>query len=109
MKKLHRVIKFNQKVWLKSKNDFKKDFFKLLNHAVFRKTMKNVRNHRDVYLVTTDTRRNYLVSKPNYRTTKHFSNNLLATEMKRTYTLMNSPVFLGLSILEIRKIVMYEF
>ena len=49
------------------------------------------------------------MSKPNYRTTKHFSNNLLATEMKRTYTLMNSPVFLGLSILEIRKIVMYEF
>ena len=49
------------------------------------------------------------MSKPNCRTTKHFSNNLLATEMKRTYTLMNSQVFLGLSILEIRKIVMYEF
>ena len=49
------------------------------------------------------------MSIPNYRTTKHFSNNLLATEMKRTHILMNNPVFLGLSILEIRKIVMYEF
>ena len=64
-------------------NDFEKDFFKLMNNAVFEKNMKNVREHRDIKLVTTERRRNYLVSEPNYHTTKFFTENLLAIEMKK--------------------------
>ena len=64
-------------------NDFEKDFFKLINNSVFVKTMENVRKHRDIKLVTTDKKRNYLVSQPNYHTTKYFSENLLAIEMKK--------------------------
>ena len=73
----------NTKFRKKAKNDFEKDFFKLMNNAVFGKTMENLRKHRDIKLVTTDKRRNRLVSEPNYRTTKWFSENLLATEMKK--------------------------
>ena len=88
------------------KNDFEKDFFKLMNNAVFGKTIKNVRKHRDIKLVTTDKK---IVSEPNYDTTKWFSENLLAIEMKKTKVKMNKPIYLGLSILEISKILMYEF
>ena len=79
LNKVHRVI---QKAWLKkyidmntelrkqAKNDFEKDFFKLMNNSVFGKTMENVRKHRDIKLVTADKRRNQLVSEPIYHTTK---------------------------------------
>ena len=81
LKKVHRVIQFNQEAWLKpyidmntekrrGKNDFERNFFKLMNNVVFGKTMENVRKHRDIKLVTTDKRRNRLVSEPNYHTTK---------------------------------------
>ena len=96
LRKVHRVIQFNQEDWLKpyidintklrkeAKNEFEKGFFKLMNNSFFRKTMENVRNHRDIKLVTTDKKkRNKLVSEPNYHTTKLFSENLLATEMKK--------------------------
>ena len=80
LKKVHRVIKFNPKAWLKpgvdmntnlrkkAKNDFEKDFFKVMNNAVFGKTVENVRKHRDIKLVNAERRRNYLVSEPNYHT-----------------------------------------
>ena len=96
LKKVHRVIKFNQNAWLKpyidmntklrqkAKNNFEKDFFKLMNNAVFGKTMENVRKHRDIKLVTTERRRNYLVSEPNYHTTKFFTENLLAIDLKKS-------------------------
>ena len=80
-----------------------------MNNAVFRKRMENVRKHRDIKLVTTDKRRNQLVSEPNYHTTKYFSENLLAIEMKKTKVKMNKPVYLGMSILDISKTLMYEF
>ena len=80
-----------------------------MNNSLFRKTIENVRKHRDIKLVTTDRRRNQLVSEPNYYTTKCFSQNLLGTEMKKTKVKMNNPVYLGLSILEISKTLMYEF
>ena len=92
---VHRVINFNENAWLKpyidintdlrkkAKNDFEKDFFKLMNNAVFGKTMENIRKRRDVKLVTTKRRRNYLVSEPNYYTTTFFIENLLAIEMKK--------------------------
>ena len=89
------MIKFNQNAWLKpyidmntdlrkkAKTDFEKDFFKLMNNAVFGKTMENVRKHREIKLVTTERRRNYLVSEPNYHTTKFFTESFSAIEMKK--------------------------
>ena len=115
LRKVHRVIQFNQEDWLKpyidmntklrkeAKNDFEKDFFKLMNNSVFGKTMENVRRHRDIKLVTTDEKRSKLISEPNYHTTKRFSENLLAIEMKKTKVKMNKPVYLGMSILDISK------
>ena len=95
-----------------AKNDFEKDLFTLTNNAVFEKTMKNVRKHRNIKLVTTERRRNCLVSEPNYHTRKFFTENLLAIEMKKwnknPEIIMNKPVYLGLSILELSKILMYE-
>ena len=93
----------------KAKNDFEKDFFKLMNNSVFRKTMESVRKHKDIKLVTTDKRRNRLVSEPNYHTANWFSENVLAIQMKKTKVKMSKPVYLGLSILEACKTLMYEF
>ena len=89
----------NTKLRTEAKNDFEKDFFKLINDAVFGKTMENVRKHRDIKLVTTDERRNQLVSEPNYHITKYFSEDLSVNEMKRTKVKMNKSVYLGFSIL----------
>ena len=121
LKKVHRVIQFNQKAWLKpyidmntklraeAKNDLEKDFFKLMNNAVFRKTMENVKKHRDIKLVTIDKRRDQLASEPNYHTPKYFSENIMAMEMKKTKVKMNKPIYLGMSILDISKTLMYQF
>ena len=73
-----------------------------MNNAVFGKTMENVRKYRDIKLVTTERRRNYLVSEPNYHTTKFLTEHLLTIETKKTEILMNKPVYLGLSILELK-------
>ena len=101
LKKVHRMIKFNQKAQLNSyiymntdlrkeaKNDFEKDFFKLMNNSVFGKCEKT----RDIKLVTTEKRRNYLLSKPNYHTKKFFTENLLDIEMRKIEILMNKPVY----------------
>ena len=94
----------NTELRKQAKDDFEKDFYKLMNNAVFGKTIENVRNHRHIKLVTTDKRRNQLVSEPNC-----FSEKLLAIEMKKTKVKMNKPIYLGLSILEISKTLMYEF
>ena len=99
----------NTQLRTEAENDFENDFFKLINNAVFRKTMENVRKDRDIKLVTTDKRRNQLASEPNYHTTKYFSENLMAIEMKKTKVKMNKPVYLGMSILDISKTLMYEF
>ena len=82
-----------------------------MNNLVFCKTIENVRKHRDIKLLTTEKRRNYLVSEPNYHTTKFFYENALAIETKNNtkQILINKPVYLGLSILELSKIAMYEF
>ena len=80
-----------------------------MNNPVFGKTMGNVRKHRDTKLVTTEEKRIKLISEPNYYTTKRFSEHLLATEMKKTRVKMNKPVYLGMSILDISKTLMYEF
>ena len=80
-----------------------------MNNSVFGKTMENVRKHRDIELVTTDKRRNQLASEPNYQTPKYFSENLMAIGMKKTKVKMNKPIYLGMSILDISKTLMYEF
>ena len=80
-----------------------------MNNSVFGKTMENVRKHRDIKLVTTDKRKNQLVSEPNYHTTKYFSENLLATEMKKIKVKINKPIYLGFSTIEISKTFMYGF
>ena len=95
LEKVHGVIKFNQNAWLKpyidmntdlrkrAKNGFEKDLFKLMNNTFFGKTMENVRKHRGIKLVTTEERKNYSVSGSNYHTTKFFTENVLAIEMKK--------------------------
>ena len=93
----------------KQKNYFEKDFFKLIDNSVLGKTTENVMKHRDIKLVTTDKGRNQLVPEPNYHTTKWVSENLLAIETKKKKVKMNKPVYLGLSILEISKTIMYKF
>ena len=120
-KKIHRIIEFNQEAWLKpyidmntelrklARNDFEKDLFKLMNNSVFGKTMENIRKHRDTKLVTTDKKRSKLVSEPNYHTINLNSEDLSIIEMKKTKVKMSKPIYLGLSILEISKILMYEF
>ena len=121
LKKIHRIIEFNQEAWLKpyidmttelrklARNDIEKDLFKLMNNSVFGKTMENIRKHREIKLVTTDKKRSKLVSEPNYRTINLISEDLSIIEMKITKVKMNKPIYLGLSILEIIKMLMYEF
>ena len=121
LKNIHRVIEFNQETWLKpyidmntelrkeAKNDFEKDFLKLMNNSVFGKTMENIRKHSDIKLVKTDKKRSKLVSEPNYHTINLISEDLSMIEMKKTKVKMNKPIYLGLSILEISKTLMYEF
>ena len=121
LKKIHRIIEFNQEAWLKqyidmntelrklARNDFEKDLLKLMNNSVFGKTMENIRKHRDIKLVTTDKKRSKLVPEPNDHTINLISEDLSIIEMKKTKVKMNKPIYLGLSILEISKILMYEF
>ena len=113
--KVHRIIRFDQEDWSKqyidmntelrkeAKNNFEKDFFKLMNNSVFGKTMENVRNHRDIRIVTTDKRRSILASEPNYHSTKYISKDLLIMEMKKVEVKMNKPIS------DISKTLMYEF
>ena len=121
LRKVHRVIEFDQEAWLKkyidfntdlqakATNDFEKDFFKLMNNAVFDKTMENVRKHRDIKLVRVDKKKNKLVSEPNYHTMKLIDDNLAIIEMRKVKVKMNKPIYLGLSILELSKITVYEY
>ena len=121
LKRVHRIIEFNQKAWLKpyidmntelrklTKDDLEKDLFNLMNNAVFGKTVENIRKHRNIKLVATDKKRNKLASKPNYHTINYISEDLSIIEMNKTKVKLNKPIYLGLSILDISKILMYEF
>ena len=118
LKRVNKIIEFNQKAWLKpyivmntelrklAKDDFEKDLLKLMSSAVFEKTMENIKKHRDIKLVTTNKRRSKLVSEPNYHTMNYISEDLSIIEMRRTKVKMNKPIYLGLSILDISKILM---
>ena len=118
-KKVHWVIEFQQSKWMKAyimlntrlrkaaKNEFKKDFFKLMNNSVFGKTMKNIRNHKDIKLVTSDKIYLKYVMKPNFKDDFPFSKHLFALEMVKTETKMNKPVYLGQAILDLSKTLIY--
>ena len=121
LKKIHRGIKFIESAFLKpyidkntslrtqAKNNFEKDFFKLMNNAVFGKTMENIRNRVNVKLVDTGEQFKKLTAKPNYESRKIFNKNLVSVHMKKTSLTMNKPVYLGMSILELSKIIMFDF
>ena len=121
LKKIHRGIKFiecdflkpyidtNVKLRTQAKNDFEKDFFKLMNNSVFGKTMENIRNRVNVKLVDTGEQFKKLAAKPNYESRKIFNENLVSVHMKKTSLTMNKPVYLGMSILDLSKTVMFDF
>ena len=121
LKKIHRGIKFiecdflkpyidkNTNLRTKAKNNFEKDFFKLMNNSVFGKTMENIRNRVNVKLVNTGEQFKKLAAKPNYESRKIFNENLVSVHMKKTSLTMNKPVYLGMSILDLSKTVMFDF
>jgi hypothetical protein len=121
---IHKGIKFEEHTWLKkyidlntrlrteaklTKNDFEVDFFKLMNNSVFGKTIENIRNRVDIQLVKSNTQAKKLAAKPNYSHCTIFDENLIAVHMKKTKLIMNKPVYLGMSILDISKTLMYKF
>ena len=101
-------IDFNTQLRTKATNDFKKDFFKLMNNSVFGKTMENIRKHRNIKLVMN--REEYLctVMKPNFKSGVLFRKNLMGCEMGKIKAVMKKPVYLGHAILDLSKIVMYK-
>ena len=90
-------------------NESDKDFFKLMTNSVLGKTMENVRNYRDIKLVSTNKRRIQLVSKPNYNSAKYFSEDLVAIKLNKTSIKVNKPIYLDQSILDISNTLMYQF
>ena len=121
VKKYHRVIKFEQRVWLKpwvdfntekrkqAKSDFEKDMFKLMNNAVYGKTMENVRNHMDFELVHKQERIQKCINNPNYKARHIINDNLVGVEKIKTKLVLDKPIYLGMSILDLSKHHMYSF
>ena len=119
--RIHRAIEFDQSPWSKTyidfntqlrtaaTNDFNKDFFKLMNNSVFGKMTENIRKHRNVKLVTTEEKYLHTVMKPNFKSGVLFGENLMGCEMGKIKAVMNKPVYLGQTILDLSKIVIYEF
>ncbi|XP_065653011.1 uncharacterized protein LOC136080322 [Hydra vulgaris] len=119
--KIHRGIKFEERAWLnkyielntnlrtKAKNDFEKEFFKLMNNSVFGKTMENIENRVDVRLINNRDEAVKLASRPNYESRTIFDENLIAIHMKITKLMYNKPIYLLMCILELSKTLMYEF
>ena len=121
LKKIHRVLEFDQSPWLKqyidfntqkrtfAKNNFEKDFFKLMNNSVFGKTMENIRKRVDVRLVTSKEKLLKLSSKPTYVSSKIFNENLVAVQKIKETLTMNRPAYIGMCILDLSKTLMYDF
>ena len=102
-------IDFNTQLRTKATNDFEKDFYKLMNNSVFGKTMESVRKHRNIKLVTSKEAYLRTVVKPNFKSGVLFGENLMGCEMGNAKVVMNKPVYLGQAILDLSKIIMYEF
>ncbi|KAK3107612.1 hypothetical protein FSP39_018279 [Pinctada imbricata] len=119
--KIHRVLEYRQEPWLQSyidfnsekrkhaKNEFEKDFFKLMNNAVFGKTMENLRNRVDIKLVQDEKKLKRYCAKPSFQRVRIFNEDLVGVENKRTSLLLNKPVYVGQTILDLSKLVMYDF
>ena len=120
LKKIHRALEFSQSSWLaeyidfntqkraKAKNAFQKDFFKLANNSVFGKTMENKRKRCNIQLVTNSLKMERLAARPTYVSRKIFHENLVAVHYKQTKLLMDKPLYVGMSILELSKVLMYD-
>lgn len=124
LEKVHRLLKFDQSLWLKpyielntmhrkkAKNDFEKNLFKLFNNAIFGKTMENIRSRADIRLVSKWGGRygaRMLIARPNFKRCTIFDDELVAIELQRTHLLMNKPIIIGMSILDVSKLTMYSF
>ncbi|KAL9979617.1 hypothetical protein ACROYT_G017300 [Oculina patagonica] len=123
LKKVHRVLEFEQECWMepyikmntefrkKAKNDFEKNFYKLMNNSVFGKTMENLRNRVDIKIARSDETNKIrkLVASPLYSRHVLFSNDLVGIDMRKSRLILNKPVYTGMSILDISKILMYDF
>ena len=121
LEKILKVIEFDQSDWMKgyidfntqlktkAKNDFEKDFYKLMNNSIFGKTMESVRKHRNIKLVTSKEAYLKTVIKPNFRSVVLFGENLMGCEMGKIKVVMNKPIYLGQAILDLSKIIMYKF
>ena len=99
----------NTKRRMESKNVFDKGFYKLMNNAVYGKTMENARNHSEIKIITTNARRKQLVSQPNYHTCRRFFENLIPIELRKTKVYMNNPIYIGQAVLDISKKLIDEF
>ena len=121
IKKVHRVLEFNQSPWMKkyidfntekrkhAKNSFEKDFFKLMNNSVFGKTMENLRKRVDVKLVTNNRDLKNLTSKPTFVNSKIFNKNLVAVHKIKEPLTLDKPAYVGMCILDLSKTLMYDF
>ena len=121
MTRIHRAISFTQSPWLKtyidfntkkrkeSKNDFEKNFFKLLNNSVFGKTIENMRKRQKVELVTNRLQLRNLVAKPNFRSFKIFTEDLVAVHMNQVKIKLYKPTYAGMTVLDVSKLLMFQF
>jgi len=119
--KIHHGISFDKKAWLKpyielntnlrskAQNEFEKDFFKLMNNSVFGKMMENIHNRVNIRLVNNQKSLKKCVAKPNFDRCTVFDFNLVAVHMKKTELVYNKPAYLGMSILDLSKTLMYDF
>ena len=121
LERIHRAIEFKQYPWMKTyvdfntrlraaaTNDFVKDFFKLMNNVVFGKAMENIRKRKNIKLITSESQYFKAVMKSNFKSGVHFDDNLMGCELGRVKVLMNKPVYQGQTILDLSKLIMYEF